>query len=167
MYCSRECYREGIKTTKAIWHQKRRDHNIALMKKYHEEHVPVKFGTPTQTLIRRIKFYKCALIKRELMNMSLLTLDLLCKDRIEELEKTKILTPRYKVHQDKVDLLISRLTQLGLYDREELDIDFTPPKFDIKEPSIAVNIKYYPLITLPKSESENPYSHTHDDTDTT
>lgn len=162
-YCSKECYLEGVKTTKAIWHQKRREHNLSLMKKYREEHLPVSFGTPGKTLVKHVKKYKCFIIKRELMDMNLLTLCLLSKERIEELKKTPTLTRRYKVHQDKVDLVVSQLSKMGLYDREELDLDFTPPKIDLEEQSIATSIRYQPLLTIPESESINPYSHTHKD----
>lgn len=160
-YCSRECYNEGIKTVKAIWFQKRKEHNLAVMKRYQDSIREVKFGKPNKTLIRRIKFYKCVLIKKKLMEMNLLTLNLLSAERIEELKKVSIKTRRYKVNQEKVDHLIFQLTKIGLYDNYPQYLDFTPPKVDIKEPSIATSLKYQPLITLPESESINQYSFTH------
>lgn len=159
-YCSRECYLIGVKTTKAIWYKQNKEHCLDNMKNYQDKVRPVKFGEITKERMQDIKFYKCCLIKRKLLNMNLLTFCLLNEDRIEELKKTPILTHRYKVHQDKVDQIVCELTKLGLYDREAREIDYTPPKLDIEEPKIAINVRYTPLILLPQEESINPYSHT-------
>lgn len=146
IYCSRECYLEGVKYTKKVWYQKNRERIIKKQIDYNKEKRREKFinserkaKPPNYAVRSRTRFHRNLIIMQELLNLELYTFQrnsLYIKQR-ESVVIDYRKNVRHKIRDDIVQQIKNSLHDLELYDEQikkaekyHVDLDDYKQKLD-------------------------------------
>lgn len=164
-YCSRECYKQGVKKTKAEWFQKnkprlmekqqrkRRANGVVPAKEYHKLHKARKY---------RNKIIKSGLVNLELFDMQI-------REKRFETAFSLVGYPAKGLNHAKVELITSKLHEYGLYQDEieasdkypldfaeeykgnmvKLEPEITPPQLPLKKEDATGFLESYDYIKMP------------------